>query len=490
MPAYCAAQDTSFTEFRKKIMGDYNQFRSSIFENYDRFLEGAWSNYEQVKGEKNNPKPKPHEAPMVDVPEIQTPAPAPVISVRDEPQAYVPEGAVPSRKAPEGNAPARDDASGCADEAGKGADDRFMLGETEMSVPHVEYKIAGRLDTPHDYAAHWRGMAGGKIHESLLPGFRELVSRYGLNDFLLFEAVNAYVDTKFQGIHSSARKSLSHYLLTGLGYDVRLGKNGSGAAMLLVPFKQMVYARPYLNIGGKKYFIFADDSVDLSQAANLRISSCDLPTDADAGNALDLIIKDLRLPYQPMAYEVSHNGLTIKGEFNKAIIPLLYRYPQMPTADYARSNILPGVREGIVSQLKAQLEPLEKGEAVDRLLQFVQSGFEYATDEDFHGFEKPYFLEETLFYPKNDCEDRAIFYTYLLWEVLGVPNQLICYPGHESASVALEAAPTGAHRSTSYDAGGTTYYISDPTYIGSVTGMCMPDFEHESPTIDYSYGVQ
>lgn len=62
------------------------------------------------------------------------------------------------------------------------------------------------------------------------------------------------------------------------------------------------------------------------------------------------------------------------------------------------------------------------------LLQFVQSGFSYATDDAFHGFEKPYFLEENLFYPKNDCEDRAIFYTYLLWNALGVENQLLCFP--------------------------------------------------------------
>ena len=88
-----------------------------------------------------------------------------------------------------------------------------------------------------------------------------------------------------------------------------------------------------------------------------------------------------------------------------------------------------------------------------------------------------------LFYPKNDCEDRAIFYTYLLWEVLGIPNQLICYPGHESASVSLSTPVKGI----SYSHSGKTFYISDPTYIGSVTGQCMPDFEQTAPEIDFTY---
>ena len=164
-------------------------------------------------------------------------------------------------------------------------------------------------------------------------------------------------------------------------------------------------------------------------------------------------------------------------------MPLLYRYPQMPTADFARSSVLPDVRRDIVSQLKSQLAGMDEKTAVNTLLQFVQKGFEYSTDEDYHGFEKPYFLEETLFYPKNDCEDRAIFYTYLLWEVLGVPNQLICFPGHESASVALKESVKGS----SYNHSGATFYISDPTYIGSVTGQCMPDYENTAPQIDFTY---
>ena len=144
-------------------------------------------------------------------------------------------------------------------------------------------------------------------------------------------------------------------------------------------------------------------------------------------------------------------------------MPVLYHYPQMPVSDFANSDVQPELRRKLIAQLRYN--------------------FEYATDEDNHGFEKPYFLEETLYYPKNDCEDRAIFYTYFLWNALGKEAQLISFPGHEAATVRLDNPVEG----TCYDYEGATYYISDPTFIGSKTGMIMPPYKSTAPNIDYTF---
>lgn len=180
---------------------------------------------------------------------------------------------------------------------------------------------------------------------------------------------------------------------------------------------------------------------------------------------------------------MSHGDIEIHGETNELLYPILYKYPQMPIGDYAESALMPSLRDDVVAQLREQLEGMPREQAVDALLQFVQSGFDYATDHDYHGFEKPYFFEEILFYPKCDCEDRVIFYTYLLWNVLGVENHLIAYPGHESAAVSLPGHAAGD--AYSYD--GRTFLISDPTYIGAKTGMCMPDYRTITPEIDHIY---
>lgn len=488
------AQSESFADFRKRVLNEFNEFRSSILENYDKFLEGAWEDYDQIKGEKSNPVPKPRTAPTIgntDAPVIQTtpvtstpvtkPQPAtkpkkPTLPVANaKPSAPV---AATRQPSPE---PKPESASRPA--ASPETTDRFNIADIPLEVPHIEYNISRRLANTQEFGAHWRGLSKTPLASQLIPAFRDLADKYGFNDYLTFMAVNAYVDARFPQAHSSSRKSLVHFLMANMGYDIRLGTNHTGTAMLLIPFNQMVFAHPYLNINGKKYFIFADEDVDLSNPDNLRISTCALPTDADTGKSLDLLITGLRLPEKPYTYNIKFGDITLTGELNQTVMPLLYHYPQMPTADFAKSTILPDVRRQIVGQLKQQLAGMDEKTAVNTLLQFVQKGFEYSTDEDFHGFEKPYFLEETLFYPKNDCEDRAIFYTYLLWEVLGIPNQLICYPGHESASVSLSTPVKGI----SYSHSGKTFYISDPTYIGSVTGQCMPDFEQTAPEIDFTY---
>lgn len=164
-------------------------------------------------------------------------------------------------------------------------------------------------------------------------------------------------------------------------------------------------------------------------------------------------------------------------------MPILYHYPQMPVGDFAQSNIQPELRAQLVGQVKEQLKDMSGDEGVAALLKFMHTVFQYSTDEDFHGFEKPYFLEETLYYPKNDCEDRAIFYSYFLWNALGRESQLVCFPGHETVTVRMDGPITG----TSYDYQDIKFYISDPTYLGSKTGQVMPSYRHTPPEIDYTF---
>ncbi|MDE6772187.1 MAG: hypothetical protein K2J49_06260, partial [Muribaculaceae bacterium] len=138
-----------------------------------------------------------------------------------------------------------------------------------------------------------------------------------------------------------------------------------------------------------------------------------------------------------------------------------------------------GVRP--VTDQRGPDDPLK---GADRLLALIQYAFPYEVDDEFHGFEKPYFFEECLYYPKSDCEDRAVFYSYLLWNALGLESQLIAYPGHEAASLKAESVWGGdAH----YLDGGHKYFISDPTYLGAPTGQCMRRFRDVEPTVDLSY---
>ena len=113
------------------------------------------------------------------------------------------------------------------------------------------------------------------------------------------------------------------------------------------------------------------------------------------------------------------------------------------------------------------------------MLQFIQS-FAYATDNEQFGYEKPFFIEEILYYPKCDCEDRSIFYYFLVTKLLGNSVHLVSYPNHECTAVNFSQQLNV----DSYIYQGKQYVICDPTYIGATIGMCMPDFRNVKPEID------
>lgn len=500
MTGLCSAgaQNTSsFQDFRKGIFEDYQNFRSNILENYDKFLENAWREYDSFRGESRSPVPKPAAVPRVTdtlpaikapVTEIPETVPKPVPPTPVPPPAPAPKPAPAPAPAPKPvpvpvPTPTPTPAPVPAPAPQLPADAfTFSFFGMEMQMPSVNVKLAGQVSRTRDYATQWRNLEKSGVARQILPYAEELARHYALNDYLTYELLSAYVHSRFSGVHVTSRMSLLHYLLAHMGYDVRLAVNASGYPMLLIPFEQSVYARSYLMINQRKYYVFTDGELDMNRPENMRISTCDIPSNSDAGNAMDLKLHGLNLPYEPYRYDIAYENLHISGEVNKNIFPVLYNYPQMPTGDYARSEVCPDVRRSIVEQLGPQLAGMSELESVNALLKFVQ-GFDYATDDEFHGFEKPYFFEEMLFYPKCDCEDRAVFYTYLLWNVLGVENHLICYPGHESAAVRLSEEIGG----DSYLYRGARFYISDPTYIGSTTGMCMPMYLSDAPEIDHIY---
>ncbi len=475
---------SSFDEFRKSMLESYNSFRQSILDDYDKFLEEVWTNYDQFKGEERYSEPKPATAPSV--PEVQPkeiPLPSRNRTKKDKPEttatpSRTPKTAQPPKPESKPIVPAPNERTTPAIDSAR--DYTFPFFSIDLNIKDSVLPLTGHLKHPHDYAAQWRTLASSDA-TGIIPEIKRIARENSLNDYLTFEMLRSYVDSRYANAHPTARVALEHYLLANMGYDIRIALADDSTPLLLVPFNQHVYGRSYLPIDGRKYYVFQPRGTNLNQ--NASITTCKLPSDTELGRPMDLMINGLTLPEKMKEFHLSFDGIELNGQVNENIFPIIYHYPQMAMVDFAKSTVSPQLRADIVNQFKRQLSGMTEAEAVDKLLKFTQSAFEYATDGDFHGFEKPYFIEEILYYPKCDCEDRSIFYTYMLWHVLGLENHLLAYPGHESASVRLSNPIKG----TGYDYDGKHFYISDPTYIGSTSGMCMPVFEHTKPEIDHIY---
>ena len=113
------------------------------------------------------------------------------------------------------------------------------------------------------------------------------------------------------------------------------------------------------------------------------------------------------------------------------------------------------------------------------LIDFVQTGFDYKTDNDQFGYERPLFPDESFYYPYCDCEDRSILFACLVRELMGLDVVLLHYPKHLATAVRFKEEVNGDYLMID----GVKYVICDPTYIGARIGMCMPEFKQVSPIV-------
>jgi hypothetical protein len=106
--------------------------------------------------------------------------------------------------------------------------------------------------------------------------------------------------------------------------------------------------------------------------------------------------------------------------------------------------------------------------------------FQYTLDENVWDFDRPFFGEETLFYPWCDCEDRAILFSHLVRDIVGLDVALVYYPGHLATAVAF-TEPVNGDAYIAKD--GRRYTVCDPTILGGDIGETMDIVEGKPATL-------
>lgn len=257
------------------------------------------------------------------------------------------------------------------------------------------------------------------------------------------------------------------YILAQSGYKVRMAISGD-RIVLLLPSREKIYQYSYLEIDGEKYYVL----------------------DRECGNS-PLYLFDrglageqefsLMMNGQPDLSSTADNyaGLQVYS-VNKNLIDFYNDYPH--SADwriYVQASIDDGIKHGIYRMMENETEGEGIAHKVGFLLDFVQNTFEYQTDDEQFGYERPLFCDETFYYPYSDCEDRAILFATLVRELLGLEVALVDYPGHVAAAVRLDDESRGDY----FLLDGVRFTICDPTYIGAGIGVTMPRYREQKATV-------
>ena len=265
---------------------------------------------------------------------------------------------------------------------------------------------------------------------------------------------------------------------------MRLG-NADGRLLLLFGTKHVIYDLPYFVMDGEGFYLLKRKGENF----NSRITACDVAFPGEQPLSLEIS--------QPIRFANDESGVrTLKSSryhalaVNVSVNKNLINYYNDYLSSYKDDNFLTRwallanapLQESTAEAISEQMRPLLAGKSqldqVEMILNWVQTGFVYEYDDKVWGEDRAFFAEETLYYPYCDCEDRAILFTRLVRNLVGLKCALVYYPGHLAAAVHFTDAVNGDYLQVN----GERFTIADPTYINAPVGRTMPKMMNRSAT--------
>ena len=271
------------------------------------------------------------------------------------------------------------------------------------------------------------------------------------------------------------RIAMQAFLLSQWHFRARAGVCGD-RLVLLLPFREQVYAVPYLSVGAEKYYIY---SYGHDRNAGYRTYANDF---ADADKVLSLAMDGTMDVGMKSRIEVPRwsalLGETFAPTMNVGNLALEMDYPIVGGEVFYRQGIPAELAGTVLETLRRKITGMDETRAVGYLLNLVQNGFEYVSDKEAFGRQKQLFIEESFFYGRNNCKDRVGVFSWLVRELTGLDVVFIRYEGNAASNgVSHIACAVGFRSAVEGDAfqyKGRRYVMCDPTYINAGIGCTMP----------------
>lgn len=308
-------------------------------------------------------------------------------------------------------------------------------------------------------------------YKPLLSDLRTLRQNDLCNDWALYLFIKQ-VSEAFVGRNESI--VLRQFLLNSLGYRARVARNADGRLSLLMATSVPLYGCIFVTDGGVEFY-----DLESSKPGALYMCAKESP---DAKVRMDMRMK--QMPRMADKREASTRTAANLNVTVHTTVPTqrMAFYKSLPQCDYsvyATAQVDTEFSESTLAALRSAIDGKDEKEAANILLGFCQFGFDYATDPEQFGYEKPFFVEELFHYPKCDCEDRSMLYRYLVKSLLHLDVVLLDYPGHIATAVRFSRDYPGDYVVVN----GSKYLVCDPTYIGASIGMAMPAFQNDEANI-------
>lgn len=309
-------------------------------------------------------------------------------------------------------------------------------------------------------------------YKPLLDDLSSLRSDALHNDWALYLLVKQ-ISESFVGRDESV--VMRQFLLNALGLRARVARIAeTGHLSLMIAPSVPLYGCLFITEGNTKFY-----DVEATRPYSFFMCPKEAP---DAKRKIDMSMT--RMPRlggdrQAAVRRSSRTGASAEVYVPVQLMKFYNKIPQCDYSVYATAKVDDDLARRLLASLSQAIAGKNEKDAANILLDFCQSGFEYATDPEQFGYEKPFFAEELFYYPKCDCEDRSVLYRYLVKSLLKIDVVLLDYPNHIATAVNFEGDYPGDY----IIVGGRKYLVCDPTFIGASIGMAMPQFKNVSANV-------
>ena len=305
-------------------------------------------------------------------------------------------------------------------------------------------------------------------YKALVDDCRKVKKELNLNDWGIFLFVREA--SKTLCTDENAAVVMQQFLLNELGYKSKMARRADRNQMLLfVAADCQVYGHPYFTKDGLNYY-----NLTSNESCQFYMCQEDSPK---AKSKLNMQVNHAPALNAGMVNSVHKNrsgSVAVSVDVPKSLMEFYGSMPQCDYSVYVNAEVNPSVANKVLSTLAPLVNGKSEAEAANLLINFVQTGFQYATDQEQFGYEKPFFVEELFYYPYCDCEDRSVLYLYLVRNLLKLDVVLLDYPNHIATAVCFNENVSGDFVTV----GGKKYVVCDPTYIGASIGKAMPQFKN------------
>ena len=429
-----------YNEFRQQAQSDYENFRDKANSEYAEFVKEAWRQHKVLPV---IPKPKDENVPPVEMdkslpieevvtPTVPEPQPVPIAPIREQPQ--------PQEKWKS-----------------------FMVYGTEMKVRFSDDEWFDMKDCSEETVSEiWKRLSS-EVYNNTIRDCLELRITKKLSDWAYLNMLNKMAEACLG--KGNAATMLMAYVYCQSGYQMRLAR-AENRLFILYGTKHCIYGKGYFTIDGEDYYSFN------GEVKNVEICKVAFPNE----KPLSLLIpqqQDFAVEKSPERILTSkrYGDIQVKVCGNKNLMAFYNDYPSSMLdfnfmtrwAMYANTPLEKTAKEALYPALREKLKGKNELEAVERLLNWVQTAFVYEYDDKVWGCDRAFFAEESLYYPYCDCEDRSILFSRLVRDLLGLKVVLVFYPGHLATAVHFSNDVKGDYIMLD----GARYTVCDPTYINA-----------------------